>query len=533
MIAMKIEDLKKKDEIQGKKNNCYKYKHCEIHPAMILGVCASIIPFSDHNQSPRNLYQSSMGKQALGIYSLNYNLRMDTSSHILYYPQKPLVSTESMKFLNYKELPAGINAIVAIMCYTGYNQEDSIIMNASSIDRGLFRSVFYRTYDDKAELLAGVKKEKFEKPKSGRNLNILDDFGLVSPGQSVRGNDILIGKSLEQLNSGIKEEDSIENEEKKENEKSKENKNTKKCKNNKENKENKKDNNIPKNDDSIKVRALEKGFVESVMLTVDREGFNMVKVKLRDVRIPQIGDKFASRHGQKGTIGMTYRQEDMPFTSEGITPDIIVNPHAIPSRMTIGHLIECLSSKVSAISGYDADATPFSNYTIDSISNKLHALGYEKFGNEILYNGFNGKKFESLIFFGPTYYQRLKHLVEDKIFSRNTGLVQNLTRQPTEGRSRGGGLRFGEMERDCTISHGAAAFLKERLFEVSDKYRVHVCEYCGFIAEANLNNQTFYCRKCNIHTNISQIHLPYSCKLLFQELMAMHIIPRINLTNLK
>ena len=270
------------------------------------------------------------------------------------------------------------------------------------------------------------------------------------------------------------------------------------------------------------------------MLTTDREGYKMAKVKCRSVRVPQIGDKFASRHGQKGTIGMTYRQEDLPFTVEGITPDVIVNPHAIPSRMTIGHLIECLSSKVSALRGYESDATPFTDVTVDSISDDLHKLGYQKYGNETVFNGFTGRKIDMLIFFGPTYYQRLKHMVDDKIFSRGRGPLQILTRQPTEGRARNGGLRFGEMERDCMISHGAAMFLKERLVDVSDKYRVHVCEDCGLIAQADLKAQRFQCKLCkNINYNIAQVYIPYACKLLFQELLSMHITPRMVLGNMK
>ena len=244
--------------------------------------------------------------------------------------------------------------------------------------------------------------------------------------------------------------------------------------------------------------------------------------------MPQIGDKFASRHGQKGTIGMTYRQEDMPFNIEGITPDIIVNPHAIPSRMTIGHLIECLSSKSAALRGLEGDSTPFSDVSVDKISEDLHKLGYQKYGNETIFNGFTGRKVDMLIFFGPTYYQRLKHMVDDKIFSRARGPVQILTRQPTEGRARSGGLRFGEMERDCMISHGASLFLKERLMNVSDKYRVHVCQSCGLFATADVDSQTFRCELCkNNSGGIVQVNIPYACKLLFQELMAMHITPRM------
>ena len=508
MIAMKISDL------ISHRDYCFTYTHCEIHPAMILGVSASIIPFPDHNQSPRNVYQSAMGKQAIGIYSTNFNMRMDTLAYLLFYPQRPLVVTQSMEFLKFKDLPAGINAIVAIMCYTGYNQEDSLIMNQSSIERGLFRSAFFRTYFSEEKREAKLKFEKLEVPQreecSGMRHGMytkIDEEGLISPGTRVSGDDIIIGKTgLIRMDNDSDDEN--ENEIKTI---------TKR-----------------KQDISEAIRPNESGIIESVMLTTDRQGYKLAKVKCRSIRIPQIGDKFASRHGQKGTIGMTYRQEDLPFTIEGITPDIIVNPHAIPSRMTIGHLIECLSSKVSALRGYESDATPFTDVTVDSISQDLHKLGYQKYGNETVFNGFTGRKIDMLIFFGPTYYQRLKHMVDDKIFSRGRGPLQILTRQPTEGRARNGGLRFGEMERDCMISHGAALFLKERLVDVSDKYRIHVCEDCGLIAQADLKSQRFMCNYCkNVNYNISQVFIPYACKLLFQELLSMHITPRIILGNIK
>ena len=496
MIAMKITDLDKN------RHYCTTYTHCEIHPAMILGVAASIIPFPDHNQSPRNVYQSAMGKQAIGIYSTNFNMRMDTLSYLLFYPQKPLVVTQSMEFLKFKALPAGINAIVAIMCYTGYNQEDSVIMNQSSIDRGLFRSAFFRTYTSEQRIESKLKNEQFEVPDRRQvskyrmgNYGKLDCEGLIPPGTKVRGDDIIIGKTgLIQYDEDDEKAEIIKR----------------------------------KTDLSEAIRPSEEGTIESVMLTTNRSGYTIAKVKCRSVRIPQIGDKFASRHGQKGTIGMTYRQEDMPFSMEGITPDIIVNPHAIPSRMTIGHLIECLNSKVAALRGLEGDSTPFTSVTVDRIANHLHQLGYQKHGNETIFNGFTGRKVDMLIFFGPTYYQRLKHMVDDKIFSRARGPVQILTRQPTEGRARSGGLRFGEMERDCMISHGAALFLKERLMDVSDKYRVHVCQTCGLFAVADIDSQTFRCNLCKEDSaGIVQATIPYACKLLFQELMAMHITPRI------
>lgn len=443
--------------VKAKPNqNVRTWTHCEIHPAMILGICASIIPFPDHNQSPRNTYQSAMGKQAMGITITNYNVRMDTMANVLYYPQKPLGTTRSMEFLKFRELPAGQNAIVAIACYSGYNQEDSVIMNQSSIDRGLFRSLFYRAYMDQEKRVGLSVVEQFEKPVRSDTLRMkhgtydkLDDDGIISPGSRVSGEDIIIGKTApmapdaEELGQRTKMH--------------------------------------VKRDVSTPLRSTESGIIDQVLLTTSVEGLKFVKVRTRTTKVPQIGDKFASRHGQKGTIGITYRQEDMPFTADGLVPDIIINPHAIPSRMTIAHLIECLLSKVGALRGQEGDATPFTDVTISQISALLRDHGFQQRGFEVMYNGYTGKKQVAQVFLGPTYYQRLRHMVDDKIHARARGPTQILTRQPVEGRARDGGLRFGEMERDCMISHGASAFLKERLLDVSDAFRVHVCEICGLM----------------------------------------------------
>lgn len=436
--------------------NAQTWTHCEIHPSMILGICASIIPFPDHNQSPRNTYQSAMGKQAMGVFLTNYNERMDTMANILYYPQKPLATTRSMEFLKFRELPAGQNAIVAIACYSGYNQEDSVIMNQSSIDRGLFRSLFFRAYTDQEKRIGIDRVEQFEKPNRMDTLRLkhgtydkLDDDGIIAPGVRVSGEDVIIGKvaPLEPDAEEMGQRTQLHT----------------------------------KRDVSTPLRSTESGIIDQVILSTGAEGLNFVKVRTRTTKIPQIGDKFASRHGQKGTIGITYRQEDMPFSREGLTPDIIINPHAIPSRMTIAHLIECLLSKVGAIKGFEGDATPFTEVTVDSVSRLLTEGGYQSRGFEVMYNGHTGRKLVAQVFLGPTYYQRLRHMVDDKIHARARGPLQILTRQPVEGRARDGGLRFGEMERDCMIAHGASAFLKERLFEVSDAFRVHVCEICGLM----------------------------------------------------
>ncbi|OII72640.1 RNA polymerase beta subunit [Cryptosporidium andersoni] len=496
MIAMFMNDLR------DARGYCSTYTHCEIHPSLILGICASIIPFPDHNQSPRNVYQSAMGKQAMGVYTSNYNVRMDTLGYVLYYPQKPLVTTRAMTYMRFRELPAGINCIVGIMCYSGYNQEDSLIMNQSSIDRGLFRSVFFRTYVSEEKQIGSNLIEAFELPNPDEvsglrfgNYGNLDRDGLIEPGNRVLGDDIIIGKfgpiPPEERDNRIER--------------------------------------LTKRDCSIGLRSSEHGIVDEVLLSTNSKGVKFTKVKVRTIRVPHIGDKFASRHGQKGTIGITYRMEDMPFTQDGIVPDIIMNPHAIPSRMTIGHLIECILGKTCAIEGMEGDATPFTKVTVEEISNRLHAAGFQRNGNEVMYNGHTGRQLESRIFIGPTYYQRLKHMVDDKIHARAKGAITMLTRQPREGRSREGGLRFGEMERDCMISHGAAKMLKERLFDQCDAYRVHVCELCGLICTADLGKQHYECKVCSNKSQISQVCLPYACKLLLQELMAMSIYPRLQL----
>jgi len=458
-----------------------RHTHCELHPSTMFGISASTIPFADHNQSPRNTYGSCMSKQAMGMFALNHRERMDTLSNILYYPQRPLVSTKPMEYMNYDDLPSGQNAIVAIACYSGYNQEDSIIMNQSAIDRGLFRSTFSRTITNVERAEAG---ECFEKPNANEVKRLkkgnakLDEDGFATVGIFVNQDEAIIGKTVRN------DDDSIQD---------------------------------------VSILSRESGWVDKVMRTTGTNGSKIASVKIRNTRIPEMGDKFASRHGQKGTVGITYRQEDMPFTGSGMVPDIIINPHAIPSRMTVGHLIECVMGKKIALTGKKDDGTPFSHSSVDKICDELEANGFDRTGNEKMYSGFTGEALEAEIFVGPTYYSRLKHMVSDKIHSRSRGPVQILTRQPVEGRSRNGGLRFGEMERDCLISHGAANFLRERLLDCSDKYQIHVCDNCGAFATHKRREEDVYrCRSCDT-TETSLVIIPYACKLLFQELASMCI----------
>ncbi len=591
---------------------------------------------------------SSMMKQSTGIYASNFNERFDTISHILHYPQKPLVHTVFSNYMRYKELPAGINAIVAIACYGGYNQEDSIIVNKGALDRGIFRSTYFKTYVDQEKEIVrvGGLMEQFEIPNRNETKGIqhgnygkLGPDGVIEPGTRVIENDIIIGKTTPIATS--KQEISQ----------------IKKFK---------------KRDVSTSMRQNEAGVVDKVLITTNSDGLKYSKVKIRSTRIPETGDKLASLHGQKGTIGMIYRQEDMPFTEDGIVPDLIINPHAIPSRMTIGHLIECLLGKVCTITGKEGDSTPFNGIQVAEVSKMLENCGYAGDGTEVLYNGETGEPMEARIFIGPTYYQRLKHMVKDKehcltmdhevltiegwklfndltdndlvatlvndnevvfekptklmsfpdyegniyeilndevdlkmteehriytlndgrwdlvpikdcwnseftmktvnktcpeiiikpfdmkitytkcpvfclqvpseVFyvrrngkslwtgnSRSTGPVTKLTRQPLEGRAKDGGLKLGEMERDVLCSHGAAFLLKDRMFYNSDPYRIHVCKLCGTICQADLDKQRFLCKciKGGNTTEVAQVYIPYACKLFFQELMAMSIIPRI------
>jgi DNA-directed RNA polymerase beta subunit len=443
-------------------------------------------------------HNSAMGKQAIGVYVTNYDNRMDKTAYVLTYPMRPLVETRVMNIIKLNNIPSGQQVIVAIASHSGYNQEDSLLFNKGSIDRGLFLATIYHTEKDEDKKLFGNEEIRCKPDKSNTknmkfaNYDKLDSKGIVKENTLIEDRDIIIGKVLP----------------------IKENKNdfTKTMKH---------------SDESISFRTHEESYVDKNYIETNGDGYNFCKVRIRNYRKPVIGDKFSSRHGQKGTIGNIIPEEDMPFNADGLKPDIIINPHAIPSRMTIAQLKETLLGKVLLQLGLFGDGTSFGEFEISSIINKLNDLGYESKGNELMYNALTGEQLTMSIFIGPAFYQRLKHMVNDKQHSRSIGPMVNLTRQPAEGRARDGGLRFGEMERDCMISHGASRFTKGRIFDASDAYSTFACAKCGSIAAFNNKEHIHYCNMCSNRSDFKYIEIPYACKLMFQELLTMNIAPRI------
>ena len=441
----------------------------------------------------------AMGKQALGIFASNFTNRIDTMAHIINYPQKPIVSTKLSKYTNSNELPSGVNAIVAIMTHSGFNQEDSVMINKSALDRGLFNSTYYKAFRDQcAKNHSSGEEEIFTNPielttiKPSFSYEKLDESGFVPKNVYIDGNDIIVGKVMPRKING---------------------KNT-------------------YNDNSSSIKANDDGYIDYNYVGTNSDGYKFCKIRIRKNRKPEVGDKVASRSAQKGSIGMIYEHQDMPFTKDGIVPDIIINPHAIPSRMTMAQLMECIMGKVSCHLGADGDATPFNNCGVENIASLLEKQGLERYGNEIMYNGRTGEQIKTEIFIGPTYYQRLKHMVADKIHSRGSnGPIVMLTRQCSEGRARGGGLRLGEMERDCFIGHGTSSFLKEKMLDCADNYRVFICKDCGMLANVNPDKNIYKCTYCKNATNIVQIRIPYAFKLLTQELYTMNVVMRYSCGN--
>ena len=508
LIAINPDDLKKSKY----------YTHMEIDPSLILGVMGNQIIYPENNPLPRDAFSCGQSKQAVSVYHSNYQMRIDKMGVILNYGQVPLIKSRYLEYINNEEQPYGVNAIVAIMSYTGYNVEDAILINEASVARGIFRTTYYSMYEAREESskvtgstsskFANIQKNNVVKLKQGFDYSFLDDHGLVKENTELNDKVIVIGK----INSNLENKDVWI-------------------------------------DDSVKTKKGQLGFVDKSFITLGEEGFNVAKVRIREERIPAIGDKMASRAGQKGTLGLIIPEEDMPFTDDGLRPDLIINPHALPSRMTIGQIVESLFGKVCTSYGAFGDCTAFqvkgSNYS--TYAPLLVESGFHSSGNQLLYNGMTGEQLEANIYIGPTYYMRLKHMVKDKINYRARGPNTMLTKQPVQGRANDGGLRIGEMERDGVLAHGMSYFLNESFMIRGDEYYIAICNKTGAIAIYNEAKNLFlspyadgpiqFVNNSDGSQNIknlskfgrsfSILRVPYSLKLLMQELQVMNVQMRI------
>ena len=498
-----------------------RHTHCEIHPSTIFSIVTQNIPLCNHNQAPRNIFFGAQGKQAVGTYATNFNHRIDTMAYLLHYPQKALVTTRYKEYAFNNVLTGGENLIVAIATFSGYNQEDSIIVNKRSIEKGMFNMTYFKSVIAKEEenkkegekiifqnpLHLLEKGKEVQSMKFANYKKVLDENGIPKLNTYVKENDAIVGRSLvkTEVIDDIENSSSIFETKKKEE---------------------------FYYDKSVIADKTLYGIVDKVVVYNDEDQKQTCKVRLRKIKAPELGDKMASCHGQKGVVGMILPTEDMPFTRDGIVPDIIINPHAFPTRMTIGHLMECILAKTCTYQGMTVDATPFNHHDYESIYSTLEDFGLDRYGNEIMYNGRSGLQIETEIFFGPTYYQRLKHMVSDKMNYRTTGPITVTTRQPTKGRGNNGGLRIGEMERDSILSHGIAAFLKESLMERSDIYEFEVENSSGDIALVDKKKNVFIPSSAE-NTHYHSVKTPYAFKLLLQEIKALGVKPILSVDGIE
>jgi DNA-directed RNA polymerase subunit B' len=479
------------------------HTHLELDPTGILGYASAQLPFPEYNMAPRVLMAAQHTKQSLGLYAANYNLRTDTRAHLLFYPQKPLIQSAVYSMMDNERRASGQNLVVAVFSFDGFNTNDAIVMNRSGIERALSRSAFFRTYKSEERRYPGGQRDKFGIPEEfvqnylGPEAYVhLDEDGVVDPETPIGKNEVLVGKTSPPR--FLKEISALDVESEK------------------------------RRESSVTSRSNEIGIVDAVMLSKTTSGNKRIKVRVRNVNVPEIGDKFASRFGQKGVISLVVPQHELPFTRDGVVPDLMINPHAIPGRMTAGHLLEMLGAKAAANVGEVKDGAAFSGCRQEEFEAELEKRGFRPTGEEVLYDPKTGRKLRAKVFIGVIYYQRLHHLVSLKLHARSRGPMQMLTHQPTEGRAREGGLRLGEMERDCFIGFGAASLLKERMIDSSDKTIELICADCGRIAFYDRLKNKRRCSFCD-SSNINEVEMSYAFKLLLDEMSSIGLYPRLNL----